>query len=162
MSPESSEVIKTRFAVIKRRKPIQRRPPRRKLSRSSWRILRDKCDALLSLVVRLRGKRRTGGLCELCMKNPIQVAFHFIPRGNLATRWELDGSCASCSSCNYSEQINRGRKAQDEGWRVHHVRLVGEARVVELEALARTPYKPDRTMLGEIAAGLAAKLESRS
>lgn len=91
-----------------------------------------KLDAVFSLYIRLRGKLSTGGICELCQKRPIEVCFHWVSRGDYATRWHPDNAVASCRGCNYEETF-RKRKYRDI-----HIERVGEEAREALEAQART------------------------
>lgn len=82
-----------------------------------------KLDALFSIFVRLRGKKITGGACELCLKRPIEVCFHWVSRGDYATRWSPDNAVASCRGCNFEETF-RKRKYRD----LHISRIGRESR----------------------------------
>ncbi len=73
---------------------------------SLWKLWRDKCDELWSLVVRRRDQRAFGR-CRICKTGPIQVGYHIVPRTRLATRWDLDNGVGACTNCNRGEQMNR-------------------------------------------------------
>jgi len=89
-------------------------------------------DAIFSLFVRKRGKERTGGTCELCGKRPIEVCFHWVSRGDFATRWDPSNAVGSCKGCNFEETF-RKRKYRDM-----HIDLIGLDAREALEAKART------------------------
>jgi len=115
-------------------------------------------DTVFAFFIRTRGKRRTGGVCEICGIRAGEVCFHFFPRKNLATRFETDGSCFSCRGCNYEEHMRRGVTDSDAKFRAAHVRLVGEARVKELEEIKRQPRKWTAIELVEMKRDIEAKL----
>lgn len=106
--------------------------PKARKPKTSRKRLVDKLDALFSIFVRLRGKKRTGGVCELCAKRPIEVCFHWVSRGDYATRWDQDNAVASCRGCNFEETF-RKRKYRDM-----HVMMVGEDAREAIEEKSRT------------------------
>jgi len=70
--------------------------------------LKKRLWAVFSLWVRLRGKKRNNGLCEVCNKNPIHVAYHILPVGNYpGVRFDPENVVAACVSCNFGEFMNR-------------------------------------------------------
>ena len=70
----------------------------------------------LSLYIRLRGKKRTGGVCEVCHIRPIEVSYHILPAGDFpGTRFDVENLVASCVSCNYKEYWHRS--PEQEKWR---------------------------------------------
>ena len=111
--------------------------------KSTYKLLRDACDKLFSIYIRLRDKRRFGGMCAICGKRFATQCFHFLSRGNLATRFEPDNAVASCSGCNLLEKNSRGNLAMEERFKSIHVSLVGQERRDELERQARTIVKMD-------------------
>ena len=117
------------------------------------------CDSICSKVVRLRDARRFAGICPLCNTRPIEVCFHFIPRGNTSVRFEWDNLVGSCGPCNYGEHMNRGKTYSDDKFRAFHIALVGEARVEQLEAQARQQFKKSAAEMADLARQLAAQGE---
>ena len=115
-------------------------------------------DTVFSFFIRARGKMRTGGMCEICGKRSIEVCFHFFPRKNLATRFEPDAACATDRGCNYEEHMRRGITESDIKFRAAHVRLVGEARVKELEEIKRQPRKWSAAELMDMKRDIETKL----
>ena len=111
---------------------MPKRAKKAKKPKSSRKRLVAKLDALFSMFVRLRGKKQTGGLCELCAKRPIEVCFHWVSRGDYATRWDPNNAVASCRGCNFEETF-RKRKYRDM-----HIMLIGEAAREALEEKARS------------------------
>ena len=91
-----------------------------------------KTDQVFSIFIRLRGKKRTGGLCELCLKRPIEVCFHWVSRKSYATRWLPENACASCRGCNYNETFNKQK------YRDIFIERYGIAERERLESLARS------------------------
>lgn len=66
-----------------------------------------KCDAIFSKIILFRDRLAWSGLCPLCgAKNPITQCFHWIPRGQWATRWELKNAIGSCGGCNIKMNFN--------------------------------------------------------
>jgi hypothetical protein len=104
---------------------------------------------VFSWLIRNREAKRTGK-CFICGINEIQDCFHFIPSFNLAVRFELDNACGGCKPCNFGEITQRGNAVHDDKIRSAHVRMVGEARVVELEAMRRNPWKKTTAELLEM------------
>lgn len=126
--------------MIRRYTKIKRSPIGRR-TKSPYKFAMDAAWQVCSFYIRLRAKKRTGGFCELCLRMPIEHAFHFISRSNLATKFEIDNLCGSCAGCNFRERQARGNAGVDAMWRAHHVRLIGEAAVARLEAMALTQVK---------------------
>ena len=114
-------------------------------------------DKLHSIYIRLRDKRRFGGMCAICGKRPIAHCFHFLSRGNLATRWEDDNTCGSCAGCNFRESMDR-KEATKDYFRSIHVQLVGEPRRQELEHQARQIAKYSCPDLEAIKAQIESKI----
>lgn len=69
----------------------------------------------------------------------------------------MDNLAAACHACNFGEMIQRG-SAHDDVIRAHHVRMVGEARVQELEAMKGRPWKKSAAELVEMAKELEARM----
>lgn len=88
------------------RKPGSRRRKSRTLPGVSRKALVDDLDHLTSMIVRIRDKRRTGGMCVFGCGRPIQCAFHFITRSKHIVRWDLDNLVGSCHAENYENEYN--------------------------------------------------------
>lgn len=127
--------------------------------KTPWRKWRDICDAVHSLYVRARDNRRYGGVCAICRRNPIEVAFHFIGRAALLCRWHDDNVVGSCSWCNRLEMQNR-TAADRAKWRAIHVALIGEERRAALEAMEHRVANYSAADLEELAGTLKAKLKN--
>ena len=132
--------------------------PKKKRKKSERSRLRKELDKLFSLFIRTRDKRRFAGKCAFACGRPLEVAFHFLSRGNLQTRWNTDNAVGSCRGCNFNEVSDR-REARKAYWRGWHVAFVGEVRRLELEDIARLTTKWDAADLGLIRTYLAEKLE---
>ena len=113
-----------------------------------------KLDAIFSVFIRTRGKKRTGGNCEICHKRPIEVCFHWVSRGDYATRWEESNCVGSCRGCNFEETF-RKRKYRDI-----HIARVGEPAREALEAMARTMTHYTDADLILMATGIKNRLEA--
>lgn len=111
-------------------------------------------DEVYSRVIRKRDIERFRGICPICRIRHIEVAFHFIPRFKLATRFELDNGCGTCAICNGEEQRMRGLINR---YRKFHISLVGEERVEQLELLSRQVFKKSAAEINEMAAVMKAK-----
>jgi hypothetical protein len=95
-------------------------------------------DTVFQAYIRSRDRLKYGNVCPICHTKIIEVCFHFEPRGCLPLRWEPDAACGSCAPCNGGEMINRGRTTiYRDAW----VRIAGEKRVLELEAMRYQPFK---------------------
>ena len=107
---------------------------KKRSSKTRRQILRTKLDTFWSYAIRLRD-RILYGRCRICDKNPIEVAYHIVPRGDDATRWDLENGCGACHNCNRGEQMNRLK------YRRKHVLIFGADKIEALEAKARTKAK---------------------
>lgn len=109
---------------------------------ASYRQLRDALDQVFSLFIRLRDKKRNNGLCLVCGKSPIQVCYHIIPRTELGTRWDPENAVGACSGCNYSELMNRRKRADHY---LMWVQRLGTKQIGELErrSVLKTKYSLD-------------------
>lgn len=106
-------------------------------------------DHLHSLAIRRRDRKVHGGLCLVCMAKarmgimnyppqPIELAYHIVPRGDENTRWRMDNAVGACSRCNYGELHSRERESTKALYRSIHIVLLGsEAKLLELERLSR-------------------------
>ena len=112
--------------------PCQPFAPKRRRAPSPRQLLRAKLDSLWAFLVKLRDRLAFGGLCRICGRRAIEVAYHLIPRGDDATRWEPENGVGACAPCNRGEQLNRSR------YRAKHVRLFGKELIERLEEKART------------------------
>lgn len=104
-------------------------------SRTVRQMLRDRLDDLWAYFIKLRDKLAYGGVCRICGVRGIEVAYHIIPRGDDATRWDFENGCGACHECNRGEQMNRSR------YRAKHVVIFGAELIERLEAKARTRPK---------------------
>jgi len=111
---------------------------KRKWPKSPYQRAKDLLDDVFSILIRTRDRRRYGGVCPICKSRPIEVCFHFFPRGNLATRFEPDASCGSCSPCNMGEMLNRNRT---DKYKNALIGMVGQERYDELERQSRSKVK---------------------
>lgn len=125
---------------------------RKKMVASPREIMRAKLDGLWAFLIKLRDRLRFGGLCRICGRRPIAVAYHLVPRGDDATRWDPENGVGACAPCNRGEQMNRHR------YRAKHVQLFGAEKIERLEAKARTIANFSMTDLDGIRAGLVAKI----
>lgn len=126
------------------KEPKPRRPRRKKTDRQR---LIGRLDAVFSLFVRLRAKARTGGTCEVCRKRPIEHCFHWVGRGDFATRWDPDNAVGSCRGCNLDEHYRK------RVYRDRHIERVGLAAREALEAKAREKvFYSESDMVGMIEA----------
>lgn len=94
-------------------------------------------DNAWAYFIKKRALHRTGGYCEVCLRRPIQVAYHIVPRGDEATRWDLENGVGACSACNFGE-LKMRRRSPGSIYR-RHVKLFGAERIERLVALARLP-----------------------
>lgn len=117
--------------------------------KSSYQRAKAMLDQVFSIFIRIRDNRKYGH-CVICRNAPIAVCFHFLPRGNLAVRWEPDNAVGACTACNYHEHMNRGRAYSDERYRDLHISLIGKERREELEKLAKTKFKKSTAELVEM------------
>ena len=103
-------------------------PSRSKLRAQIWHFT--------SLIVRKRDSKSNNGLCLICNRNPIQVAYHLVPsmEGD-SIRYDLDDLCGACFSCNWGEKNWRRR------YRDKHIGIFGKEKIEALEAKARTITK---------------------
>ena len=127
--------------------------------KSNYTRAKDMLDKVFSIYIRIRDQRRFGN-CVICGKRPIAVCFHFLPRGNTATRWEVDNACGSCAPCNYAEHMNRGRAYSDDRFKDLHIQLIGKERRAELELLAKSKFKKSAVELVEMKNELERKLQT--
>ena len=136
---------------------LWRKPKRTARQRPPHQRAKDLLIKVFSVFIRTREARRTGR-CFICGKGPVQDCYHLIPCGNSAVRFEPDNACGACKPCNFGEFMNRGKAVNDAKIRAHHVRMVGEARVQELEAMKGRPWKKSAAELVEMAKELEARM----
>ena len=122
-----------------------------------WNKLIKSTQDLFNFYIRLRDKKRNNGLCFLCKRRPIYSANHFISAANMGTRFEEDNACGGCRQDNFNEFIDR-RLVRKDFFRQKHIEMVGEARVLELEDMARRITQLDRTDIAEIRKRLHEKI----
>ncbi len=114
-------------------------------------LLRGKLDDLWAFFIKLRDRIQFGR-CRICNVRPIEVAYHIIPRGDDATRWDEENGCGACHQCNRGEQMNRSR------YRAKHVTIFGSQLVEKLEAKARVRAGFTLTDLENMVASFTAKI----
>ena len=66
----------------------------------------NKLDALFSIAVRLRDKKRYSGICPLCCLRSIGCVFHWITRSKFSVRWDFSNATGTCASCNFENEYN--------------------------------------------------------
>lgn len=117
-------------------------------------VVRAQLDTLSSMIVRRRDRRISAGYCLVCIAReklgflqwplqPIILAYHIEPRGDDATRWNLDNLVGACMRCNGAELFSRQQGFKSRGVarariRAIHSAIIGEQKLLELEALSRT------------------------
>ena len=137
--------------------------------------VRAQLDHLWSLAIRRRDRKVYAGLCLVCVikrllgfktdsANPIEVAYHVLPRGNDTTRWLLENGVGACGPCNEGEKWSRsgGRAVVKKRYRQIHIELIGEKKLLELEALAEQTADFSTADLIELRDKLKALVEGRS
>lgn len=130
-------------------KKFRKKGPRKRRKPSPYKAAMDLLDTVFSFYIRMRDQRRFGK-CAICLTRPIEVVFHFYPRKNMALRHEPDACCGSCRGCNYEEHMRRGIAESDNKFRAVLIRLVGEARVKELDAMKHQEWKKSAAELVEM------------
>jgi hypothetical protein len=141
----------------------------------SFKMVCAQLDAIWSIVIRRRDMKLYAGYCLVCAvkhqlglaryeKQPIEVAYHIEPRGNLLVRWRLDNGVGACARCNDGEKWSRsgGRRSLQDMYRKIHVALVGETKLQELELLARQKADFSTAELIEMRDELKAVAEGRA
>jgi hypothetical protein len=111
-------------------------------------VIKKQLDHLVSLIVRQRDVKRFSGYCLICTvkrqlgfqsaMRPIQVGYHILPRGDSAVRWDLRNVIGTCAPCNQGELMSRANSSLKARYRALHAMLIGDAVMLELEALAET------------------------
>ena len=76
-------------------------------------------DGLVGTYAKLRDKIINSGRCRICNVNPIEAAYHIIPRGKWAVRFDTDNVLGSCHNCNYGEKNHRLE------YREKHIAILG-------------------------------------
>ena len=108
-----------------------------------------KLDHLTSLYVRRRDRGIHAGLCLVCVAKqrlglldrapePIEVAYHILPRAEQPTRWDLRNIIGACKRCNQGELWSRARASLRDRYKEIHTEIVGFTVYEELENLSRT------------------------
>jgi 5-methylcytosine-specific restriction endonuclease McrA len=96
---------------------MMRRAKRRQLVKSGQMVrpikktikqLREELKTLVHTGVKIRDKRRYGGLCPTCRKNPITTPCHIIPSSkSLNTKYDPENIYGGCRGCNGKELWQR-------------------------------------------------------
>ncbi len=108
--------------MLKRGKPLKRsyikrrKKPKKRRKKTARKKLLDKLWKVCSLYIRLRDIKKYGGGCPLCNNNPIQVAFHFLPRGIKIIKYDPINLVGACKNCNFHEMKTRGADFRYEKW----------------------------------------------
>lgn len=134
--------------------------PRRRRKRTPVQIAWDRNDALWSLLVRRRDTAAFGPRCRICGQTAesvraAMVGYHLVPKKRgCVIRWLPEDGVQGCARCNFGERMNPGK------YRDKHIALVGQARMEELEALAKpgTQFRLDDLLA--IGAWLKAVIEA--
>lgn len=139
----------------------ERRLKRRAKARSLWGAVsqtrvRAQLWEVFALFIKLRDKRINRGLCRICGKRPIEVAYHLVPqqRGD-ATRYREDNVVGACCGCNYGEVRNRSL------YREKHIDLFTRDHIERLEKIAREAVQLSTAQLVELRDHYKARLEGR-
>ena len=133
--------------------------PKLKRLLPTWTSLRDTCDKLFSLAIRIRDKRKNGGMCIVCNRRLIQTCYHIIPRDRMGIRWNPMNAVGSCKGCNLDERYSRGGKRD-------HVQIIwiprfGQAYIDNLLELEKKHVKWSVDELAELRNGLREQLGAR-
>lgn len=120
----------------------------RKSKRTPRQNLRDRLDHLWSVLIRRRDNKLYAGICVICRRRPISVAYHIVPRGDDATRWDTENGCGACYPCNRGEQMNRHR------YRRKHIAIFGLEKIERLDAKSATTARFSMADLEEIEANI--------
>lgn len=82
--------------------------------------------------------------CPLCLKNPVEVSFHFVSRKRKATRWKDFNVVGACRTCNYIEQF------LPDWSRVWYIRAYGVDQYISLVEQAKQDFTPTVEYLEEV------------
>lgn len=114
-----------------------RRAKRRAKAKTLWgavsrSAVRQQLWDAFAMFIKIRDKRKYGGLCLICGKRPIQVAYHIVPaqRGD-STRYDELNVVGACAPCNCGEQWHRSL------YREKHCQIFGRDTIEALEDKAR-------------------------
>jgi len=120
--------------------------------KSPYQRAKDALDAVCNMFIKLRDKKKYGGVCPICGKRPIQCWFHFIPRGATAIRWHIWNSCGACNGCNMEERNRRGMPEYMEKLKARHAEMFGPDAWGTLERVEREEriYKRSAAELLEV------------
>ena len=106
-------------------------------------------DHLTSIYVRRRDRGLYAGLCLVCKAkeklgrlgrevHPITLAYHVLPRADMAVRFDLRNVIGGCSACNDGERWSRTRASLRDQYKEIHQEIIGFDVYEELEHLAKT------------------------
>jgi len=104
-------------------------------------------DHFTSLLVIRRDRKVHSGLCLVCMAKqrlgllhrapePIQCAYHVLPRGDGLVHWDLRNIIGACFRCNLGELHSRAKSSLRARYRKIHIEIITEPVLVDLERLA--------------------------
>lgn len=78
----------------------------KKKTASLYKFWLEICIGLVETYAKLRD-RRFHGKCRICGERPIECAYHIIPRGKLATAFDVENIVGACNPCNNGERYHR-------------------------------------------------------
>ena len=96
--------------------------------------LKERCDRLFSLRIRLRGS------CEICGKRPPEVTLqcaHIFSRRYMGTRWDFRNALCLCAGCHFYYTH------RPIDWEDKVKEMIGEELYEEVRLHARAITKPD-------------------
>jgi hypothetical protein len=125
------------YAQLKSHKPLKRsRFKVRKFSKvsadegASERELRDENDQLVREIIKLRDHECVNSFASLCRNRDLNVG-HYVPRGVLAARWDLENCNLQCNQDNAAHEYNTN------GYRIALAVKYGGDTVRRLERIKR-------------------------
>lgn len=110
--------------------------------------LEKQLDDLCALYVKMRDRVLGAGLCRICGRSPIAVAYHILQRGYRSIRWDLENVVGACSGCNWWEKKTRDQNPA--AVRARHVEVFGEERIARLESKKNSRTPVDKRALKEV------------
>lgn len=111
-------------------------------------------DHLCSVLVRIINKRKNGGKCQVCGWRMATCAYHIIPRGKKAIRWNMKNILAGCDPCNDGERWHRLEYADK------HKAIIGESAYAELKELSKGKSKFSRDEKWQMIAGFQEQINN--
>lgn len=115
-------------------------------------VLKKRAQALCNLWVKMRDR----GMCRVCDKNPVEVAYHILPVGDYpGVRYNEDNIVGACGGCNLHEMLRR-MTVQDY-WRAR----IGDEKYDAMKKSGREKTKYTRDELEAIISYYKAKIEGQ-